>query len=226
MARFKNGQCIDESEVESSITRRYLEHVMRLSLVQDGLGSRVGLYLRDVGTHALGIVPEVYRLPLSLGVLVRFLRFRLGCHHLRVNTGRWVQPPLPRRQRVCLRCHSECLDNETHCLLVCSHPTMVDAREKMHAVIPLAFMHNMATYAQFWGVLGRLLSPDMVYATVKFVAVCTRVAWFSHSSGGYNAHLLPEVLVDTDTHLDLSESEKSENASDFEELIIEVQANG
>ena len=63
-----------------------------------------------------------------------------------------------------------------------------------------AFRHNMATYAQFWGVLGRLLSPDMVYATVKFVAVCTRVAWFCHKSGGSNAHLLSEVLVDM-THI-------------------------
>ena len=84
--------------------------------MHDGLGSRVGLYFRNVGTHALGTVPEFYHLPLSHGVLVRFLRFRLGCHHLRVNTGRWVQPPLPRRQRVCLRCHSACLDDE-----VCSH---------------------------------------------------------------------------------------------------------
>ena len=82
---FKNGQCIDEGEVESAIASRYLEHVMRLSLVQDGLGSRVGLYFRDVGTQALGTVPEFYRLPLSHGVLVRFLRFRLGCHHLEMN---------------------------------------------------------------------------------------------------------------------------------------------
>ena len=64
----------------------------------------------------------------------------------------------------------------------------------------------------------------MVYATVKFVAVCTRVAWFSHKAGGSNAHLLPEVLVNTDTHLDLFDSE-FEDASDFEELI-EVHANG
>ena len=73
LSRFKNRQCIDESEVESAITRRYLEHVMRLSLVQDG--SRVGPNFRDVGTHALGTVPEFYRLPLSHGVLVRLLRF-------------------------------------------------------------------------------------------------------------------------------------------------------
>ena len=45
-----------------------------------------------------------------------------------------------------------------------------------------------------------------------------------HSASTSNAHLLPEVLVNTDTHLDLFDSE-SEDASDFEELI-EVQANG
>ena len=45
-----------------------------------------------------------------------------------------------------------------------------------------------------------------------------------HKSGGSNAHLLPEVLINTDTHLDLFASE-SKDASDFEELI-EVQANG
>jgi hypothetical protein len=53
---------------------------------------------------------------------------------------------------------------------------------------------------------------------VKLVAVCTRVAWFSHKSGGFLAHDLPEVLVSTDAHLDLFDSE-SEDASDYEELM-------
>ena len=57
---------------------------------------------------------------------------------------------------------------------------------------------------------------------MKFAAVCTKVAWFSHKTGGSNPHLLPEVLVNTDTHLDMFDSE-SEDASDFEERI-EVQA--
>ena len=34
-----------------------------------------------------------------------------------------------------------------------------------------------------------------------------------HKSGGSNAHLLPEVLINTDTHLDLFDS------SDLEELM-------
>jgi hypothetical protein len=47
------------------------------------------------------------------------------------------------------------------------------------------------------------------------------VAWLSHKSGGYLAHDLPEVQVNTDTHLDLFDSE-SEDAPDFAELTIEV----
>jgi hypothetical protein len=58
----------------------------------------------------------------------------------------------------------------------------------------------------------------MVVAMVKLVAVCTRVAWFSHKSGVFLAHDLPEVLVNTDAHLDLFDSE-SEDASDYEELM-------
>jgi hypothetical protein len=85
-------------------------------------------------------------------------------------------PFVPRRRRFCLRCHSTCLDDEAHCLLVCSHPTIVESREKMHVAIPAVFRHNVATYAQFWNLLVRLLSPDMVVAMVKLVAVCTRVA--------------------------------------------------
>ena len=127
---------------------------MQLSLVRNGLVSRVGLYFRAVGTHALGTVPECYRLPRSHGVLVRFSRFRLGCHHLRVDTLRWVQPPLPRCQRVCLHCHSACLDDEAHCLLVCSHPTIVDSRGEDACSHSSSIWHNMATSL---GYVGRVV---------------------------------------------------------------------
>jgi hypothetical protein len=91
----------------------------------------------------------------------------------------------------------------------------------IHAAIPEVFRHTVATYAQFWNLLGRLLSPDMVVAMVKLVAVCTRVAWLSHKSGGFLAHDLPEVLVNTDAHLDLFDSE-SKDASDYHEELMEV----
>jgi hypothetical protein len=156
-------------------------------------------FISGLWVHSWVTVPSFLSfVPFSRG----FGAIRLGCHHLR-NTGRWVHPPVVRRRGFFSRCHSTCLDNEAHCLLVCSHPTIVDSREKMHAAIPAAFLHNVATYAHFWNTLGRLLSPDMVVATVKLVAVCTRVAWFTHKSGASLAHGLPEALVNTDAHLDL-----------------------
>jgi hypothetical protein len=88
----------------------------------------------------------------------------------------------------------------------------------MQAAIPAVFRHNVAPYAQFWNLLGRLLSPDMVVAMVKLVAVCTSVAWFSHKSGEFLAHDVPEVLVNTDAHLEIFDSD-SEDASYYEELM-------
>jgi hypothetical protein len=52
VARFKNRQCIDECEVKLAIQRWYLEHVKQLSLILEGLGSRLGLYFRVVCTWA------------------------------------------------------------------------------------------------------------------------------------------------------------------------------
>ena len=90
--------------------------------------------------------------------------------------------------------------------------------KETHAAIPVAFWHNMATYAQFWGVLKVVKPGHGICNSEVCCYMYTRVAWFSHKSGGSNAHLLPEVLVNTDTHLDLFDSE-SEDASDFEELF-------
>jgi hypothetical protein len=93
---FRTGLPLDVDAIETALTTRYTEHLQHLSQVDRGLGSRIGLYFRVVGTHALGVVPAFYSCRLSHGVLVRFLRFRLGGHHLRIHTGRWHQPALPR----------------------------------------------------------------------------------------------------------------------------------
>ena len=93
-----------------------------LSQVENGTVSRIGLYSRVVGTHPLVMVPSFHSCRFSHGVSVRFLRFRLGCHHLRVHTGRW-QPVLLRPQRTCLRCSSTAVDDEAHCVFLCEHRT-------------------------------------------------------------------------------------------------------
>ena len=128
---------MDATAIDEALSTRYTEHIQHLSQVENGTGSRIGLYFRVVGTHALGVIPSLYSCRLSHGVLVRFLRFRLCCHHLRIHTGRWQLPVLLRPQRTCLRCNSTAVDDEAHCLYLCEHPTILEARDVfMSTVVP------------------------------------------------------------------------------------------
>jgi hypothetical protein len=50
-------------------------------------------------------------------------RFRLGCHWLAVETGRWADPPVPRLQRVCdrplCRHRGYVVEDEQHAVFEC-----------------------------------------------------------------------------------------------------------
>jgi hypothetical protein len=58
--------------------------------------------LRKCWYACFGLGPPFYSCTLSHGVSVRFLRFRLGCHHLRIQTGPWHQAALPRSHHTLL----------------------------------------------------------------------------------------------------------------------------
>jgi hypothetical protein len=203
------GHELDASAVDAALSRAYMEHLHTLSQVVSGSGSRIGLYFRVVGTHALGMVPPYYSGRHSHVVLVRFLRFRLGCHHLRVHTGRWASPVIPRTQRFCQRCTDSQLglvDDEAHCLLRCTHPTLVQHRAHLFGPIPLG---TVPSYAAFWALVesGRL----PVHAVVQYIAICVRVCWRCHSSGSGLPPSPPPVLQVTDS-LDLFDSESDFSA--------------
>ena len=65
-------------------------------------------------------LPSYLRAGLQLpSVAVRSMaQFRLGCHPLRVERGRFTR--LPYEQRVCLRCTNGSVDNEHHMLFECT----------------------------------------------------------------------------------------------------------
>ena len=148
-----------------------------------------------VGTHVLGVVPSFYSCRLSHGVLVRFLRFRLGCHHLRIHTGRWLPPLLPHSQRTCLRCSSTVVDDEAHCLFMCEHPTIVEARDLfLAAVVPPVAALSSLRYADFWALSATGCVP--LSALVKYVAVCVRVCWYCHQTNkNLRCGISPVVLM-------------------------------
>ena len=197
---------LDIDGIDEALHTRYTEHIQRLSQVVNGPGSRIGLYFRVVGTHVLGVVPSFYSCRLSHGVLVRFLRFRLGCHHLRIHTGRWLPPLLPHSQRTCLWCSSTVVDDEAHCLFMCEHPTIVEARDVfLAAVVPPVATMSSLRYADLWALSATGCVP--LSALVKYVAVCVRVCWYCHQSGGTDVVDLPDILLPAGQYLDMFDSE-------------------
>lgn len=213
---FRNMDAVPTEDVEAALVQRYAQHTTALATIQHGEGSRMGLYFRAVALHQLGVVPRYYHLSLPHGVLSRFLRFRLGCHHLHINTGRWSRPPLPRSERGCLRCSlSAALDDEWHCLIECRHPALSEARARL---VSVWFPHSYAvipTYKHFWQLLDRASVPVRLLA-VKYVAICCRVAWSCHLAGGSDAPIdMPAVFsaLPEEWPLDLFDSD-NEDASD------------
>lgn len=49
-----------------------------------------------------------------------FTKIRVSAHDLHIETGRYVRPPLPPDQRLCLICKSGVVENEEHFLLHCT----------------------------------------------------------------------------------------------------------
>ena len=222
VARFRGEQPFDASDVDAALLARYQQHVTSKAAIQEGKGSRLGLYFREVASHALGDVPQYFSLRVSHGPMTRCLRFRLGCHHLRIHTGRWQQPRLPRRACVCIRCSLNVVDDEAHCLFACTHPTLQQQREQLRAALRLQGVvqfDSLRTYKQFWQAMDSCGSPQLVY----YLATCVRVAWHYHTSGP----AMPASPVVMDEYLDLFDDESDLDASehmlsdysDGEELI-------
>ena len=66
------------------------------------------------------------KLQVSNRTLQAFMRFRLGCHNLPVDSGR--QLGIPRAQRICTRCSLELVGDEHHLLFTC--PAVQHVREQ------------------------------------------------------------------------------------------------
>lgn len=209
---FRREEALDADVVEQALQDRYSEFVAAAARVIEGPGSRVGLYFREVALHALGDVPPYFALRVSHGVMTRWLRFRLGCHHLRVHTGRWLQPSLPREERTCIRCTCQSVDDEAHCLLFCQHPGLTSRRTALAlALQPEIRLDAIRTYQHFWQSMVAC-GQSQGQAVARFIATCVRVAWQCHQSGGPGGPIAPSP--EGSEQLDCLDDE-----SDGEELV-------
>ena len=121
---------------------------------------------------------------------------------------------------VCLRCSSTAVDDEAHCLFLCEHPTIVEARDVfLSAVVPPVSALSSLRYADFWALYstGRVPLPVLV----KYVAICVRVGRQCHQSGGTDVVDLPDILLPEDQYLDMFDSESDISGDNSEDELVE-----
>ena len=62
---------------------------------------------------------------------MRITRWRLSCHKLRIETGRYTFPSIPRNERLCKIC--SVVEDELHALFQC--PAHIFIRFKFHSIL-------------------------------------------------------------------------------------------
>ncbi len=100
-----------------------------------------------------------FLLPVSGKRMKRFLRFRLSCHSLPIETGRHHRPPIPRSSRLCPHCPLASVGDEYHLVFEC--PIFQPLIDKYHTL----FSSRTSSMRSFFAQKERMI----VY---KFVSDC------------------------------------------------------
>jgi hypothetical protein len=160
---------------------RYSEHVAVARLhacchrvfLQPGLAPKLAAYHADFGDaltlHGKPWCRAQYLgLPIGLHKLRLLARFRLSCHHLAVETGRWRGVDID--DCVCTLCGSGAVQDEHHVLLRC--PALSDARQNYTVLFgdDQPFTHVRSFFMTAHG-------PPLVH-------ICRELCGFLHQVGG------------------------------------------
>lgn len=177
--RLKGLNQVDPKMVEEALQKAYTQYVQSVQ------GSCVGYYFKEVCLHGLGEMPCWYSFSLPHGTLLRVLRFRIGQHHLRVNTARWQAVRVPREQRLCQRCRGRLLptpvDTEDHCVLDCRATPLVGMRERVVDNIrqawPSAPLNSFKSFCAAIEELHKRQAHREKHICVIFLALCFTQAY-------------------------------------------------
>ena len=60
-------------------------------------------------------------------------KFRIGCHQLKIEKGRYQHPVPPPTERLCKPCTVDCVENVIHFLIECQEYTLL--REVLHGEV-------------------------------------------------------------------------------------------
>lgn len=165
-------------QLESISSDEVLQHLLRQ---YDGVWAELGRFPRVVTSQvSLTTYYRWMRSPdgewldrpgylfLRLGhrQMYTFIRFKLGCHHLAIVTGRWHG--VPRADRLCRRCDAGALDDERHLVFEC-----------------LAFEDLRRTHSQLFGPevafdMRQFFAHRDQRAVVMYILGCLRLIEHAH----------------------------------------------
>ena len=81
--------------------------------------------------HIYGVIKNVFRYETYLDTTQKYTnaltRFRLSCHWLPIERGRYKNPVVPREQRLCPYCNGE-VGSELHSLLECNSAKLLNLK--------------------------------------------------------------------------------------------------
>ena len=127
---------MDVDAIDEALHNWYTEHVQHLSQVGNGPGSRYWYVFQ--GCWYFGYGHFLWSCGLSLGVLICFLCFHLRCHHLHILLGSGTSLFFYVLNVFVCACTLPAFDDESQCLLLCEHLTIVKAQGfSLAAVVPI-----------------------------------------------------------------------------------------
>ena len=104
-----------ENKVKDKVTRKERTNVSELSMTTR--------YRELTNLRYCNILYNSFVIEKNRTVITRW---RLSCHPLRIETGRYQRPRIPRNERLCSVCHT--LEDEHHALFVCAAHVFIRAR--------------------------------------------------------------------------------------------------
>ena len=97
-------------------------------------------------------------------------RFRLSSHNLNIELGRHKRPYIPADERFCKRCNCELVEDEFHCLMICTHWNNIRIELLETAYHHIKNFTILSTKTQFLEIISSK-ENKMILALGKFLNV-------------------------------------------------------
>ena len=95
-------------------------------------------------------------------------RFRVSSHNLKIEIGRHNKPKTPIEERKCDKCNSDEIEDELHCLIICSKNITPRTELFLKAAQIIPDFGNLNNVEQFKALMSNK-EPELIYALGNFL---------------------------------------------------------